>query len=242
MIARARAPLATELLVDDEKHVTEGLEAILHCEPYEVLSAHSGAAALELLRRRSVDVVISDESMPEMAGSLLLAQVAREFPHTARIVLTGHASIEAAIMAINHGHISRFLQKPCKPSELRAAVAEALRAAALTRTTGQLLELARVENRRLDSDDDEDTVVARAPAVAPTLGHGGFSAEQMERLSQREREVFNLLIDGLRVSQVSKALFVSEHTVRNHLKAIFDKLEVHSQTELLAKGRGLASR
>jgi DNA-binding NarL/FixJ family response regulator len=241
MISRARAPVATVLLVDDEKQITEGLEAILHCEPYEVLSAHSGAAALELLRRRPVDVVISDESMPEMPGSLLLAQVANEFPHTARIVLTGHASIEAAIMAINHGHISRFLQKPCKPSELRAAVAEALHAASLTRTTGQLLELARVEARRWGSDDDRDAVAPRSPSVSPA-GHGGFSAEQMERLSQREREVFNLLIDGLRVSQVSKALFVSEHTVRNHLKAIFDKLEVHSQTELLAKGRGLASR
>jgi DNA-binding NarL/FixJ family response regulator len=70
------------------------------------------------------------------------------------------------------------------------------------------------------------------------VGIGAFSADVLTTLSNRERDVFDLLIDGLRVSQIAKALFVSEQTVRNHLKSVFGKLDVHSQTELLSKGRG----
>ena len=58
-------------------------------------------------------------------------------------------------------------------------------------------------------------------------------------LSAREREIFDLLLDGLRLAQVAQSLFISRETVRNHLKAIFHKLDVHSQTELIGKGRGL---
>jgi DNA-binding NarL/FixJ family response regulator len=238
---RTRTVVATVLLVDDEKQVTEGLEAVLHYEPYDVLSAQSAQEALALLRRRAVDVVVSDERMPEMNGSAFLAQVAKEFPNTARIILTGHASVEAAILAINEGRICRLLQKPCKPVELRTSIAEALQTASVNRAASQLMDVARSESRRLPPPDPAGyaTHVMRATSGGPALARGGFSHEAMARLSEREREVFELLVDGLRVGQVAKALFVSEHTVRNHLKAIFDKLDVHSQAELLGKGRGL---
>jgi DNA-binding NarL/FixJ family response regulator len=234
--------VATVLLVDDEKQVTAGLEAILHSEPYDLVSAHSALEALALLRRRTVDVVVSDERMPEMNGSAFLALVAKEFPHTARIILTGHASVESSIVAINEGHICRLLQKPCKPLELRKAIAEALQTATVTRAACQLMDIARSESRRSQPVDSASERECEAPPIStrPQLGRGGFSHDEMARLSEREREVFGLLVDGLRVSQVAKALFVSEHTVRNHLKAIFDKLEVHSQVDLLCKGRCLA--
>jgi two-component system probable response regulator PhcQ len=240
---RTRVVVATVLLVDDEERVTEGLEAILHSEPYQVFVAHSAMEALALLRRRAVDVVVSDERMPGMSGSKFLSVVSKEFPDTARIILTGHATIEAAVVAINEGRICCLLQKPCKPVDLRSAIARALHTTAVTRTARQLLEIARSENRRLDpfAEARSDEHDPAATQVGSGLDCGGFSHEEMTRLSRREREVFGLLVDGLRVGQVAKALFVSEHTVRNHLKSIFDKLDVHSQVELLGKGRGLAS-
>jgi len=240
-----RARVATVLLVDDEKQVTDGLNAILHCEPYEVVAANSALEALALLQRRDVDVVVSDERMPRMTGSQFLAVVAKDYPNTARIILTGHATLEAAVVAINEGRICRLLQKPCKPVELRAAIAEALQTAAVTRTASQFMDIARFENRNLlPPASDMTSADERTPRTTQTglhLGCGGFSHAEMARLSEREREVFGLLVDGLRVGQVAKALFVSEHTVRNHLKSIFDKLDVHSQSELLGKGRGLGS-
>jgi DNA-binding CsgD family transcriptional regulator len=69
---------------------------------------------------------------------------------------------------------------------------------------------------------------------------GGFDPQLLATLSLREREVFGLIVDGLRISQIAEALFISPHTARNHLKMIFEKLDVHSQTEVLDRTRGHA--
>lgn len=66
----------------------------------------------------------------------------------------------------------------------------------------------------------------------------GFDlTSDVETLTRREREVLALLLDGRRVASISRTLYLSEHTVRNHLKAIFRKLDTHSQTELLDRFR-----
>jgi response regulator RpfG family c-di-GMP phosphodiesterase len=108
--------------VDDEPQVLSGLSLHLR-RRYEVESATSGAAALELLARQpQAAVLISDMRMPGMNGAELLAKAALTYPHTTRILLTGHAEVDAAIAAVNHGHVFRFLVKPCPPPELVAAV------------------------------------------------------------------------------------------------------------------------
>lgn len=66
----------------------------------------------------------------------------------------------------------------------------------------------------------------RTPAATPTV-------PELERLSRRERQVLDLLLEGHRVVSIAEQLCVSEHTVRNHLKSIFKKLGVHSQAELV---------
>lgn len=117
------------LFVDDDADLLEGVTHTLRKEPYRVLTASSGFKALKVLSRFHVDVVVSDERMPGMAGSELLAEVCREYPRTVRLLLTGQASVEAAIRAVNEGQIFRFLTKPLAPSEVignvRAAMAVA---------------------------------------------------------------------------------------------------------------------
>ncbi len=61
-----------------------------------------------------------------------------------------------------------------------------------------------------------------------------------DSLTRRERDVLALLLDGRRVASIARTLYLSEHTVRNHLKAIFRKLGAHSQTELLDRLRPIA--
>lgn len=117
---------ATILIVDDQTTVLSILKGILSKGPYTVLSALSAEQALEILERQSVDVIISDERMPGMTGSDFLAIARERFPDTARIILTGYASVESAIKAINQGEIFRFLTKPCRAHELLAAVEAAL--------------------------------------------------------------------------------------------------------------------
>jgi two-component system probable response regulator PhcQ len=117
---------ASILLVDDETHVTDALSRHFPKQKYQVLKAASAAEAYSILDRHSIDVVVSDERMPGESGSEFLANVRRRFPKTIRIVLSGQASLEAAIRAINEGEVYRFFLKPCNPTDLIFTIQRAL--------------------------------------------------------------------------------------------------------------------
>jgi len=108
---------------------------------YDVETATSGAAALELLARQPpAAVVISDMRMPGMNGAEFLAKASTAYPHTTRILLTGHAEVDAAIAAVNKGAVFRFLVKPCPPPELMGAVDAAVELHRVTLAEQHLLE------------------------------------------------------------------------------------------------------
>lgn len=115
----------TVLFVDDEPAVADAVRRVLRGEPHRLLSATSGQEGLEVLAREQVDIVVSDERMPEMTGSEFLTSVRTLYPDTIRIMLTGQASLDAAIKAINDGEIFRFLTKPCDPNVLSSTIREA---------------------------------------------------------------------------------------------------------------------
>jgi len=119
-------PDTTVLLVDDEPNIIDGLTRALRHEPLKFLVATSGTAARELLARRHVDVVISDEQMPGMSGSQLMAIVRRDYPHTIRIILSGQSSLETAVKAINEGEVYRIFLKPCHPDDLAFTIRQAM--------------------------------------------------------------------------------------------------------------------
>jgi DNA-binding NtrC family response regulator len=127
------------LLVDDEPNVTTALKRRLRNESYEIVTASSGREALAILERQDVDLIVSDEQMPGMRGSELLAIVNQRYPETIRMILTGHASLDAAIRAINEGEIYRFFLKPCNEVDLVVSIRHALEQKRLER-----------ENRRLE--------------------------------------------------------------------------------------------
>jgi DNA-binding NtrC family response regulator len=114
------------LLVDDEPNVVASLKRALLDEPYEIYSAGSGAEGLKLLEQRRIKVIISDEMMPGMTGAEFLSKVKERMPETLRIMLTGHASIEAAMAAVNSGEIYRFFAKPWDDTGLKLAIRSAL--------------------------------------------------------------------------------------------------------------------
>jgi Response regulator containing CheY-like receiver, AAA-type ATPase, and DNA-binding domains len=110
------------LLVDDEENVLASLGRALFEEPYEVYSATSGERALEIMQAHCFKVVISDERMIGMQGSEYLSLVKERYPDTVRILLTGHATMDAAVRAVNQGEIYRFFTKPWDDTEIRLAI------------------------------------------------------------------------------------------------------------------------
>lgn len=116
----------TVLLVDDEPRVLEALRRTLRDPAYRVLTASDGREALSLMAAGGVDVLISDIDMPGMSGIELIAEVRRRHPEVIRLLLTGDASLDSALDAINHGEVYRYLVKPWKGAELRQIVADAI--------------------------------------------------------------------------------------------------------------------
>lgn len=128
------------LFVDDEPNITAALKRAFRREPYEILSADSAKQALDILARDEIDVVVSDEKMPEMSGSEFLAVVRETYPQTIRMILTGEASLEAAICAINEGEVYRFFTKPCNEVDLKVTIRQALQQRDLASQSRRLLQ------------------------------------------------------------------------------------------------------
>lgn len=129
------------LCVDDEPLVLEGLERTLR-QSFEVVTETKPLAALALLEKRETDfvAVISDMRMPLMDGAKFLSCAAEIVPNSTRVLLTGHAELNAAIAAVNTGRIFRFLCKPCAPNDLLSAVEAAAEQHQLRTLEKQLLE------------------------------------------------------------------------------------------------------
>ena len=113
------------LIVDDEPANLRALERLFR-EDYEVLTASSGAEALELLRHHEVALLITDQRMPEMTGIELLKNTVSLRPRMVRMILTGYTDVDALVEAINCGQVYRYVTKPWSNEELRLTVRRAL--------------------------------------------------------------------------------------------------------------------
>ena len=114
------------LLVDDESNVLSALKRSLFDELLDINTASSAEEALEIMEKVHYKVVVSDERMLGMQGSEFLAQVRANHPDTVRIMLTGHATLEAAMKAVNEGEIYRFFSKPWDDQNLKFAIRSAI--------------------------------------------------------------------------------------------------------------------
>jgi len=105
------------MLVDDEERFLATTQKLLRKKGYDVLTAASGAEALETLRTHPVHVVILDVKMPGMDGNATLKEIKRQFPMIEVIMLTGHATVESAIDGLKSG-ASDYLMKPADIGDL----------------------------------------------------------------------------------------------------------------------------
>lgn len=133
------------LLVDDEPKLLLAMKRALHREPFAFTTAGSAHEALKLLDRESFDAIVSDQDMPGMNGVEMFSIVRRLHPNTVRFMLTGKATLDVAIDAINRGSIQRFFTKPMDPAVLAASLHEALAQKALIEESWKLVNHARAQ-------------------------------------------------------------------------------------------------
>jgi DNA-binding NtrC family response regulator len=137
------------LLVDDEPNVISALERALLDEPYTIHSAESGEMGLEFLSRSMVKVIVSDERMPGMGGAEFLSMVKELYPQVVRIMLTGQASIESTMKAVNKGEIYRFLVKPWDDTELILSLRSAVEKYDMEEENRRLLRTVKRQSREI---------------------------------------------------------------------------------------------
>jgi DNA-binding NtrC family response regulator len=116
-----REPIVV-LFVDDEEAMLRSIVRVLGKTPLEVLTATGAEAALRVLAEQRVDVIVSDIDMPGVNGLDLLRRVRSERPEILRMMLTGAATVERALDAINGGEVVRFFTKPFDVDLFRASM------------------------------------------------------------------------------------------------------------------------
>ena len=119
----------TIMVVDDEQRILEAIKRILRREPlfkYTVLTVDNPKDALKMVESEKVDLVLSDQRMPEMTGVELFTRVRELSPQTVRMLITGYTDLDAAIEAINKAKIDYYIEKPWDDTELLSLIRDAL--------------------------------------------------------------------------------------------------------------------
>ena len=208
---------ATVLFVDDETNILSSLKRLFRPCGYRILTAESGAQALEIMQHESVDIVVSDMRMPEMNGAQFLEQVNARWPDTIRILLTGHAEIGATIDAINKGHIYRYISKPWEDNDIVLSIKQALHQKQLELANRGLEELTRKQNEELKdlNANLEQKVKARTEELRQAMGFLEMAHEKLKQGFITSIRVFSNLIEmregamaghSRRVAELSRAI------------------------------------
>jgi len=136
------------LVTDDEPATLETLSAALEDMGYKITTAVNGQEALTLIRRQPFNIVIADIKLPDISGLEILETTKELYPEAAVIMITGHASIETAVDAINEGAYA-YILKPVAMNELENIINNALREQRLLIENRELVESLQQSNKRL---------------------------------------------------------------------------------------------
>jgi DNA-binding NarL/FixJ family response regulator len=199
------------LLVDDQALVRSGFRMILDAQAdIDVVGeAENGRHAVELAAVSSADVILMDVRMPELDGIEATARILEGEPETKILILTTFDLDEYVARALRAG-ASGFLLKDVRPAQL----VEAIRVVA----SGDALLAPSVTRRLLDRF--ASSLDTRPPAE---LGH----------LTEREREILQLVAEGLSNAEIAERLVVGESTVKTHVSAVLRKLQLRDRVQLV---------
>ena len=186
----------TLLLVDDEESIVLALKRLLRREGYRILSANSGAAGLELMAKNDVDVVLSDQRMPQMTGEEFLRRAKALYPNTVRIVLSGYADMQSITSAINQGAIYKFMSKPWDEKVLKEGILEAFVRKEKTDARQRMVHDIALANDNLHKDNQSLAVLLGEQSHTAMISQVALQIAQ-ENLNQLPVPVMGLDPTGL---------------------------------------------
>jgi DNA-binding NarL/FixJ family response regulator len=206
------------LLADDHAILRQGLRRILESYPgfTVVAEASSGTEAVELVLQHRPEVAILDVGMPGLNGIEATAQIVRRAPETAVLILSMHSDERYVLRAVRNG-ARGYMLKDSVEGELIHAI-------------------------QLAAEGKSFFSPAVAKLIAESARAGGKNVDdRFDLLTERERQVYQILAEGKSNKEVAGLLGLSLHTVETHRTRIMEKLDLHSTAELVlsAVRRGL---
>jgi DNA-binding NarL/FixJ family response regulator len=201
------------VVVEDDGGLREQLVSVLKSSPdIDCLYAVStGEEAIRKIPARPPDVVLMDIKLPGISGIDCIIPLKRACPTTEIVMLTIYENTESIFRALKAG-ASGYLIKSSNPEILFGAIRDVY--------TGGAPFSSHIARKVVQYFQEE-----------------GKSARENEKLSAREREVLDLLAQGYMYLEVGKKLFISDETVRSHVKNICRKMQVRNRVEAVAKHR-----
>lgn len=198
------------LVADDHTILRDGLVALLNgSEDCRVVAeAADGVEAVELALKTEPDVMVIDISMPKLNGIEVIRRLTRELDRTRILVLTMHAEEEYVLHVVRAG-ASGFLLKDTASSELLAAVRALASGKGYFGAHASRVLAEQVQRPRSRIDDP------------------------YRDLTQREREVFHLIVEGMTTKEIARRLDISTKTAENHRFRAMDKLGARNTAELI---------
>ena len=196
------------ILADDHRIVIEGLRTLLKTEFEMVGTVEDGRALMDATKKLHPDVVIADISMPLLNGIEAVRQIKKNDPAVRVIFLTMHPDATYAVEAFNAG-ASGYVLKHSAPSELVNAIHEVLkgRTYVTPMIAGELIEIYK-------KGDNEKNV-------------------EISKLTTRQREVLQLLVEGKSAKEVAGILNISTRTVEFHKYKMMEMLSIKTSPELV---------
>lgn len=200
-------------IVEDNQTIREGLSALINgTEGYKCVAAFRDCETfLNKLNLLEADVVLMDIGLPGMSGIEGVAQAVKKNPDLNILMLTIYEDSEKVFDALCSG-ASGYLVKKTPPAKLLEAIKDAH-----------------------DGGSPMSSGIARQVINAFKETKAKTSKDEDYKLSSREIEVLSLLADGYNYQEISENMFISVDTVRHHIRNVYKKLHVHSQSEAVAK-------
>ncbi len=199
------------LLVEDHTIVRQGLRRLLEEKGIEVVGeAENGRKGIEAARNLKPDVVVMDISMPRLGGIEATRRIRKELPGTKIIILTIHIDENYIFKALDAG-ADAYLVKETASEDLYEAIETVMK--------GETYFSPKIPAKVIKS--------------YKKLVRSGKKVDEFSRLTNREREILQLIAEGFTSKQIGEMLYISDKTVENHRANIMGKLDIHDTAGLV---------